>query len=149
MKLRTIAERKKDVLAALESHHDLWVATADAKGQPHLIAASSWWDGSFIVVTTRVESRTAHNLGTARLAKLGHGMPADVVLIDAKLENSTAAGQADDELADGLSKAVGWDPREVGDDWAFYRLRPRRIQAYRGYEEIEGRDVMKGGRWRA
>ena len=131
MKLRTIAERKKDVLAALESHHDLWVATADAKGQPHLIAASSWWDGSFIVVTTRVESRTAHNL-----AETG-------------LETSTPVGQADDKLAGGFSRAAGWDPREVGDDWAFYRLRPRRVQAYRGYEEIEGRDVMKGGRWLA
>ncbi len=149
MKLRTVVERKKDVLAALEGHHDLWVATADAKGQPHLIAASSWWDGAFIVVATRVESRTAHNLAETGLAKLGHGMPADVILIDAKLENSTAAGQADDELAGGFSKAVGWDPREVGDDWAFYRLRPGRIQAYRGYEEIEGRDVMKGGRWLA
>ena len=31
MKLRAVAERKKDVLAALEAHHELWVATADAK----------------------------------------------------------------------------------------------------------------------
>ena len=149
MKLRAVAERKKDVLAALEAHHELWVATADAKGQPHLIAASGWWDGAAIVVATRVESKTAHNLAETGLAKLGHGTPADVVLIDAELETSTPAGAADDELARGFTKAVGWDPREVGDDWAFYRLRPRRVQAYRGYEELEGRDVMKGGRWLA
>jgi hypothetical protein len=29
----------------------------------------------------------------------------------------------------------------------FFRLRPTRIQAYRGYGELEGRDVMRGGRW--
>jgi hypothetical protein len=41
---------------------------------------------------------------------------------------------------------MGWDPREVGDGWDFFRLRPSRIQAFRGYEEIEGREVMRRGR---
>ena len=44
---------------------------------------------------------------------------------------------------------MGWDPREVGEGWAFFRLRPSRIQAYRGYEELEGRDVMRNSRWLA
>jgi hypothetical protein len=50
-------------------------------------------------------------------------------------------------VAEGFSRAVGWDPREVGEGWAFFRLRPLRIQAYRGYDELEGRDVMRGSRW--
>jgi len=29
----------------------------------------------------------------------------------------------------------------------FFRLRPNRIQAFRGYDEIEGRDVMLRSRW--
>jgi hypothetical protein len=37
---------------------------------------------------------------------------------------------------------------EVGAGWAFYRLRPR-IQAYRGYDELERRDVMRNSRWPA
>ncbi len=43
---------------------------------------------------------------------------------------------------------MGWDPREM-DGWMFYRLRPTRIQAFRGYDEIEGRDVMVRSRWLA
>ena len=47
------------------------------------------------------------------------------------------------EIAGAFSKAVGWDPREVGPGWVFYRLRPARIQAYRGYAEQEGRDMVQ------
>jgi pyridoxamine 5'-phosphate oxidase-like protein len=146
-KLRTVAERKSDVMSALEAHHDMWLATADAKGQPHLIAASSWWDGAAVIVATRVESKTARNLAETGLAKLGHGTPDDVILIDAVLEKSVTAALADDDLIRGFAGAAGWNPREEGDDWAFYRLRPRRIQAYRGYAELEGRDVMRDSRW--
>jgi hypothetical protein len=28
-----------------------------------------------------------------------------------------------------------------------FRLRPVRVQAYRGYDELEGRDVMRDGDW--
>src|SRR6266568_897546 len=45
-------------------------------------------------------------------------------------------------------KLAGWDPREM-EGWMFYRLRPTRIQAFRGYDEIEGRDVMVRSRWLA
>jgi hypothetical protein len=31
----------------------------------------------------------------------------------------------------------------------FFRLRPIRIQAFRGYDEIGGRDVMVRSRWLA
>jgi hypothetical protein len=33
------------------------------------------------------------------------------------------------------------------DGWVFFKMRPTRIQAFRGYDEIENRDVMKDGRW--
>ena len=49
----------------------------------------------------------------------------------------------------GFASAVGWDPREINGDWVFFRLTPARIQAYRGYDELEGRDVMLAGRWLA
>jgi hypothetical protein len=52
-----------------------------------------------------------------------------------------------DEVATGFSGAMGWDPRDVGEGWDFFRLRPARIQAFRGYDEIEGRDVMRKGSW--
>ncbi len=50
------------------------------------------------------------------------------------------------KLAEEWKAAMGWDPREM-EGWVFYRLRPTRIQAFRGYDEIGGRDVMLRSRW--
>ena len=144
--MRTVAERKADVLAALEAQGDMWLSSAGASGRPHLIAVSAWWDGTDLVVATRVSTRTATNLVSGGVAKLAAGSPADVVMIDARLVESIAAEKAP-EVAAGFSAAVGWDPREEGAGWAFYRLRPTRIQAYRGYGELAGRDVMRNSGW--
>jgi hypothetical protein len=146
--LRTVEARKADVLVALERQGDLWLATADAAGRPHLIAVSAWWDGTDLVIATTAGSRTASNLAAGPLVRLAAGAPNDVIMIDARVVENVAASQAP-EVADGFTIAVGWDPREVGEGWAFYRLRPTRIQAYRGYDELEGRDVMRSSRWLA
>jgi hypothetical protein len=146
--LRSVETRKADVLTALEGQRDLWLATADTTGRPHLIAVSAWWDGTDLVVATTATSRTASNLPAGSQVRLAAGAPNDVIMIDATVIESVAANQAA-ELADGFAIAVGWDPRQVGEGWAFYRLRPTRIQAYRGYDEIEGRDVMRNSRWLA
>jgi pyridoxamine 5'-phosphate oxidase-like protein len=147
--LRTVAERKAAVMKALEANDHMWLATADSAGIPQLIAVSTLWDGTDLVIATRVETKTARNLAESGRAKLSHGTPDDVILVDAVLEGSAPAGSAGDDLSRRFKQANGWDPAEEGDDWGFYRLRPRRIQAYRGYGELEGRDVMKGGRWLA
>ncbi len=146
--LRSVEERKADVLVVLEGQRDLWLATSDSSGRPHLIAVSAWWDGTDLVVATTASSRTASNLGASPRVRLAAGAPNDVVMIDARVLESIAANEAA-EVADGFAIAVGWDPREVGEAWAFYRLRPTRIQAYRGYDELEGRDVMRDSRWLA
>jgi Pyridoxamine 5'-phosphate oxidase len=146
--LRTVEARKADVLGALEGQRDLWLATADTSGKPHLIAVSAWWDGTGLVVATRADSRTAANLVVGSEVRLAAGTPADVIMIDAGVVDTVPASEGP-ELADGFTVAVGWDPRTVGDGWAFYRLRPTRIQAYRGYDELEGRFVMRNSRWLA
>ena len=146
--LRTVETRKADVLAALERQGHFWLATADHSGRPHVIAVSAWWDGTDLVVATTSASRTATNLEAGGGVRLAAGSPADAILIDAKLVESAPAAEAP-EIATGFAKAAGWDPREVGAGWSFYRLRPVRIQAYRGYEEQEGRDVMLKSRWLA
>ena len=146
--LRTVEARKADVLVALEGQRDLWLATADTSGKPHLIAVSAWWDGTNVVVATRADSRTAANLAVGSEARLAAGSPADVIMIDANVVEAVPAREGP-ELADGFTIAVGWDPRAVGEGWAFYRLRPNRIQAYRGYDELEGRFVMRNSRWLA
>lgn len=147
VKLRTVAERKTDVMKALEAHDHMWLATADLQGNPQLIAVATLWNGGAITVATRVESKTARNLAESGLAKLAHGSADDVILIDVVLEKSVTAELADDDLIQAWSKANGWNPREEGDDWAFYRLRLRRIQAYQGFGELKGRDVMRDSLW--
>src|SRR6202140_19382 len=146
--LRTVGARKADVLVVLESQRDLWLGTADTSGRPHLIAVSAWWDGTDVVVATRGDSRSAANLVVGSEVRLAAGSPADVIMVDARVVDSVPAGEAG-ELADGFTIAVGWDPREVGEGWVFYQLRPTRIQAYRGYDELEGRFVMRNSRWLA
>ena len=145
---RTVEARKADVLAALEGQQSLWLATADSVGGPHLIAVSAWWDGRDIVMATIATSRTAKNLTPGREVRLAGGTPDDAIVVQARVVETQAAEKAPD-VAEGFAKAMGWDPREAGQGWAFFRLRPSRIQAYRGYEELEGRDVMRNSRWLA
>src|ERR1700676_4403516 len=119
--LRTVGVRKADVLVVLEGQRDLWLATADSAGRPHLIAVSAWGDGTDLGVAPPAASRTASNLAPSPQVRLAAGPPNDVVMIDARVVESVAASEAA-EVADGFAIAVGWDPREVGAGWAFYRL---------------------------
>ncbi|TMD38582.1 MAG: pyridoxamine 5'-phosphate oxidase family protein [Chloroflexi bacterium] len=145
--LRGRAERKADVLAALEQNHDLWLATASPSGQPHLIAVSSWWDGHEVVIATRAGSPTARNLAATKLGRLGLGSPEDVVTIDVALSEQVPVRTADADLKKGFVVAAGWDPAEEGDDWVFYRLQPLQVQAYRGYSELRDRHLMRDSPW--
>jgi nitroimidazol reductase NimA-like FMN-containing flavoprotein (pyridoxamine 5'-phosphate oxidase superfamily) len=145
--MRDTATRKADVLEALEKQGHLWLATSDIGGRPHVIGVSAWWDGTDLVVTTAGGSRTARNMAMNPVVTLAGGDPSDAVVIEAQALDSSAVEDSA-ELAGGFSAVMGWDPREM-DGWMFFRLRPTRIQAFRGYDEIEGRDVMVRSRWLA
>jgi hypothetical protein len=146
---RTVEQRKADTIAELNRQRDLWLATADTNGKPHLIAVSAWWDGNQVIIATAAASRSARNLDANGIARFALGAPDDVIVIDAAVADRVKVRQADANLAAGFESAVGWDPRDISDDWVFFRLTPARIQAYRGYDELEGRDVMLVGRWLA
>jgi len=135
------------VLAALEKQGQYWLVSADVAGRPHVIAVSAWWDGHELVVTTNGASVTARNLAMNPIIKLAGGDPSDAIVIDAQAIDSSAVEDSA-ELARGFKTAMGWDPREMA-GWMFFQLRPTRIQAFRGYDEIEGRDVMLKSRWLA
>ncbi len=143
--MRDTATRKADVLASLEKQGQYWLISADVAGRPHVIAVSAWWDGHEFVITTNGSSVTARNLAMNPIVKLAGGDPSDAIVIDAAVIDSSAVEDSA-ELAGGYQTAMGWDPREM-DGWMFFRLRPTRIQAFRGYDEIEGRDVMVRSRW--
>ena len=144
--LRTLSQRHADVVSALQRQGDAWLATASAAGLPHLIAVSAAWDGDAVTIATRAGSVTARNLGSAGRARLALGAPDDVVMLDAEVVEEVLATH-DAATGRAFTAAMGWDPADQGSDWRYYRLRPLRIQAYRGYEELEGRDVMRDGRW--
>jgi hypothetical protein len=144
---RSTARRRADVVAMLERHGDAWLATA-AGGVPHMIVTAAVWNGESVIVTTRESSRTARNLDENQVARLAFGTSDDAVLVDVELDLSLPAADAG-EVGTAFRKAAGWDPAEEGADWRYFVLRPVRIQAYRGYGEVEGRAVMTGGRWLA
>ena len=144
---RSLLQRKADVLAMLSANGDVWIATADRHGSPHLIAVSSWWHDNQLTITTSSSSRTARNLVAVGSARIALGSPEDVIVIDAALVGSEPAGDADARAGDGFAAAVGWDPRTIDRGWSFYHLKPTRIQAYRGYDELPGREVMRNERW--
>jgi hypothetical protein len=150
--MRDAKTRKADTLAALEKQKDVWLATADPAGRPHLIAASAWWDGAELVVATRAGTKTARNMEMNPVVRIARGAPSDAIVIEAQMIESRLAKDASD-LATGFAAACGWNPLEEGEregeGWAFFRLRPTRIQAFRGYEEVHGRDVMIRSEWLA
>jgi hypothetical protein len=146
-KLRSALQRKADVVATLEKNGHAWLATA-AGSVPYVIVVQAVWDGESILVTTRESSRTARNLEQSRVARLALGDADDAIVIAATLLSAVPAIEATPQRT-AFERAAGWDPGEQGPDWRLFVLRPARIQAFRGYAEIEGRDVMKDGRWLA
>ena len=42
---------------------------------------------------------------------------------------------------------AGFDPRESSPSYRWFRITPRRIQAWREVEELAGRELMRAGRW--
>src|SRR3977135_61043 len=99
--LRSVEARKADVLGVLEGQRDLWLATGDTSGRPHLIAGAAWWEGTDLVggatartVATPAGSRTAANLARSPQVRLAAGAPNDVIMIDAAVVETVAANEA-------------------------------------------------------
>jgi hypothetical protein len=145
--LRSTAVRASDVRGTLARNRDAWLATASASGRPHLIAVSTSWDGCLMTITTTTASRTARNLDATGLGRLALGSPDDVIMIDARVSGSVPVEQAGEEVTADFAAAVGWNPAEEEGTWRLFRLQPVRIQAYRGYGELSGREVMRDARW--
>jgi hypothetical protein len=145
--LRPGPARAADARSTLSGNPDGWLATSADDGRPHLIAVSTWWTGTDIVIATLAGSRTARNLAATRAARLALGAPDDVVMLDLTLEAAEGVDAAGGGLTGEFARAVGWSPAEEPGTWRLFRLRPTRIQAFRGYGEQEGRDVLRDGAW--
>jgi hypothetical protein len=145
--VRTPQQRRRDTLDRLERETDGWVATADARdGTPHLVPLSFLWEGTALLVATASSSRTSRNLQATGRVRVGIGPTRDVVLIEGTVE-ALMPGEVPDDLADAFAAKSGFDPREEANAYLYFRIRPQRLQAWREVNELEGRELMREGRW--
>jgi hypothetical protein len=139
---RSAQQRKSDTLAQLASEVDAWIATADAAGSGYLLPLSFLWDGAGVVVATPRSSVTGRNLTRGARVRVGVGQLRDVTMID-----GTAEPVLDERTKDAYAAKHGWDPREDTGDYAYFRIVPDRVQAWREVNEMPGRTLMRDGAW--
>ena len=80
---------------------------------------------------------------TVRLA-LGHTR--DVTMIDGTVEVLEIDALSPDS-AERFAARTGFDPRAESTPYRWFRVTPRRIQAWREANELRDRELMRGGRW--
>jgi hypothetical protein len=67
-------------------------------------------------------------------------------MIDVVLDRVAPVADASMTLADAYAAQADWDPR-TAPGYAYFVLRPDRIQAWRESNELGGRTIMRDGRW--
>jgi nitroimidazol reductase NimA-like FMN-containing flavoprotein (pyridoxamine 5'-phosphate oxidase superfamily) len=139
---RSAEQRKADTLARLASEVDAWIATADADGSAYLLPLSFLWDGTGMIVSTPRSSVTGRNLSRGGWLRVGVGQLRDVTMID-----GTAEAVEDERTKDAFAAKHGWDPRNETGDYAYFRIVPHRMQAWREVNELAGRTLMRDGSW--
>ena len=144
---RSPQQRTRDTLARLESDVDAWIATASPESAaPYLIPLSFLWEQSSLVISTPASSPTARNLSATGKVRIGLGPTRDVVLIEATAVRMSA-GEVTSALGNAFADKCGFDPRALLTPYAWFRLAPRRIQAWREADELDDRDLMRDGQW--
>ena len=144
---RPLAQRIADSRRLFETTVDAWVSTADPEsGRPWLVPLSFAWTGSLFVLGTGAESRTALNATAQPWVRLGIGAVRDVVLVHGTASVVSMAS-VDVGEADLFAERSGFDPRELSSPYAYLRVTPRRVQAWREENELDDREIMRDGRW--
>ena len=144
---RSRRQRQEDALRRLEQDVDAWVATAgEDGGTPYLVPLSFLWDGTSLLLATPAASPTGRNLRSTGKVRLGIGPTRDLVLIEGTAQ-AVAAGELPEEVGDAFAAKTGFDPRQLAGPYLYFRVRPRRLQAWREANELEGRELMRDGRW--
>ena len=139
---RSRAQRKADTLELLRTEVDCWVASADERGNSHLVPLSHYWDGTALVLATPRSSRTATNLLRAGVARLAVGATRNVVLVDGRVTEGV-----DEAAADAHAGHTGFDARAESGDYVYLRVAPIEIRAWREANELSGRLLMRDGVW--
>ncbi|CBG67939.1 conserved hypothetical protein [Streptomyces scabiei 87.22] len=143
---RPRTRRRLDTEHRLAHDVDVWVASASADGVPYLVPLSFDWDGETLLVATPADSPTGRNLAANRTTRLGLGATRDVSMIEGRVE-VLPIGALPRERGDRFAARTGFDPRESATSYRWFRITPRRVQAWREADELTGRELMRDGRW--
>jgi hypothetical protein len=144
---RSAEQRTKDTLRRLEHDVDAWVATADGtSGTPYLVPLSFLWNGSYLLFSTPASSPTGRNLAATGRARVGIGPTRDVVLVEGTVE-TVQPGELTEQDAELFAAKTGFDPRRLATPYLYFRVVPQRVQAWREADELDGRELMRDGRW--
>ena len=143
---RSPEERRRDTEHRLENDVDVWVASASSAGVPHLIPLSFDWDGEALLLATPTDSSTGRNLASTQTVRLGLGHTRDVSVIEGDVE-VLEMNELSPQVAERFVARSGFDPRASATEYRWFRIVPRRIQAWREENELAGRELMRNGRW--
>jgi hypothetical protein len=143
---RSGAQRRRDTEHRLMHDIDAWVASASADGTAYLVPLSFDWDGEALLLATPTDSPTGRNLATTRSVRLGLGHTRDVSMIEGEVE-VLEIDALPQEWGDRFVVRTGFDPRALSTPYRWFRVSPRRIQAWREVNELSGRELMRDGRW--
>jgi hypothetical protein len=143
---RSLAQRRRDTEHRLTHDVDVWVASASADGGPYLVPLSFDWDGEALLLATPAESPTGRNLAATNTVRLGLGLTRDVSMIEGDVEVLEIDALPQQEC-DRFAARTGFDPRALATSYRWFRIRPRRIQAWREVDELPDRELMRDGSW--
>jgi hypothetical protein len=67
-------------------------------------------------------------------------------MIEGTAQTLTAA-ELPEGVGDAFAQKTGFDPRTLTSEYLYFRVTPRRVQAWREANELAGRDLMREGEW--
>jgi hypothetical protein len=97
-------------------------------------------------VAMPTNSPTGRNLAATRAVRLGLGLTRDVSMIEGEVE-VLEIDTLPQERGDRFAARTGFDPRALATPYRWFRISPRRIQAWREVNQLPDRDLMRDGRW--
>ena len=115
---RSRAQRRRDTEHRLTHDIDVWVASARPAGTWPPRGPFGWaW-----------------------------ATPRDVSMIEGEVE-VLEIDALPRERGDRFAAHTGFDPRALATSYRWFRISPRRIQAWREVNELPDRELMRDGRW--